>query len=187
MCDAHRAVSEPSEWVRRHIDLARRGGVVLDVACGGGRHLMLAVGQGLRGVGVDRDVAAARARLDPARVDLIEADLEGGGGWPLGARRFDGVIVTNYLWRPLLPLIVGAVGAGGVLIYETFGIGQERIGRPRNPDFLLCPGELLDVARPALTVVAYEHRRLDAPDRIVQRIVAVGPSHPLGVLLAGRA
>jgi hypothetical protein len=92
-------------------------------------------------------------------------------------RRFDVVIVTNYLWRPLMPAIVGAVADDGLLIYETFARGNERFGRPSNPDFLLRPGELLEAVRPRLTPIAYEHVRLEAPMRIVERICAVGPGH----------
>ncbi len=135
-------------------------------------------------VGVDRDVTAARQISDDGRLVLIEADLEGGARWPLGDQRFAGVIVTNYLWRPLLPAIVGAVGPAGVLIYETFGTGNERLGRPRNSEFLLRPGELLDAARPVLTIVAYENVVLADPRRVVQRIAAVGRQHPLAQAMA---
>ena len=161
-----------SPWVERFIGLVPAGGTVLDVACGAGRHLALGEARGYRMTGIDRDLSRLPDRLRTGAIELIEADLEAGGPWPLGDRRFDGVTVTNYLWRPLLPAIVAAVATGGVLIYETFAIGNERFGRPRNPDFLLRPEELIDAVRPALTVVAYEHLQLAAPDRIVQRVAA---------------
>lgn len=175
---------EPSSWVVRFLDLVRPGGEILDVACGNGRHLQLGLASGHRMLGVDRDVSAAQAMSGEGRLELVQADLEDGTPWPLGDRRFDGVIVTNYLWRPLLTSIVGAVGPSGVLIYETFGTGQERLGRPRNPDFLLRPGELIDAVRPDLTIIAYENARLADPDRVVQRIAAVGSRHPLAEMMA---
>jgi len=179
---------EPSPWVTRFLGaLVRTDGEVVDVACGKGRHLQLGLAAGFRMVGVDRDVSSARLVAADSRLVLIEADLESGAAWPLGDRRFDGVIVTNYLWRPMLPAIVGAVGPAGALIYETFGAGQERLGRPRNREFLLQPGELIDVARPTLTIIAYENVVLSDPDRIVQRVAAVGRQHPLAQAMASPA
>jgi hypothetical protein len=111
-------------------------------------------------------------------VELVQADLERGSPFPFAGRCFDGVIVTNYLWRALLPDIVAAVGDRGVLIYETFGAGNERYGKPSNPEFLLRPGELLEAVRGRLVAVAYEHLTIDAPRlAIVQRIAAVGVQH----------
>lgn len=176
--------SAPSPWVERFIGLAAAGGELLDVACGSGRHLALGLALGYRVTGVDRDLSPLSPQVRAGGAEVIAADLEDGSPWPLGDRRFAGVIVTNYLWRPLLPAIVAAVALDGIVIYETFAQGNERLGRPRNPDFLLRPGELLDVVRPSLTVVAYEHVRLAAPDRIVQRVAAVGALHPLAQAFA---
>jgi SAM-dependent methyltransferase len=158
-----------STWVRRWSHLVAPGATVLDVACGPGRHVRWFAARGCRVTGVDRDAAALQALADVAEV--VVADIEH-GPWPLPQRRFDAVLVTNYLWRPLLPTIVASVAAGGVLIYETFAIGQAGIGKPSNPDFLLAPGELLAAAQ-GLRVVAYEDGFTDAPPRFVQRIVAV--------------
>ncbi len=174
----HRSVSAlPSPWVVRFAVGIPAGGSVLDVACGGGRHvrLLLAAGHGV--VGVDRDISAVGASDAQSRLELIEADLETGAPPPFADRQFAGVIVTNYLWRPLLPAIVAAVADDGVLIYETFAAGNAAFGRPSNPDFLLQPGELLDAVRGRLIPVAFEHARLGAPSRVVQRLCAVGPSH----------
>jgi len=110
-------------------------------------------------------------------VTLIAADLEDGRPFPLAGSSFDGVIVANYLWRPIVPDIVGCVARDGMLIYETFAAGNERYGKPRNPEFLLRPGELLTAAAPRLTPVAFEHVTLADPPRVVQRIAAVGPDH----------
>ena len=172
-----------SPWVQRWSVLVRNGASVLDVACGSGRHLRWFAQRGCRVTGVDRDAAA----LEPLQSlgEMIVADIEN-GPWPVAGRRFDAVVVTNYLWRPLLPAIVECVGAGGVLIYETFAAGNETVGKPSRPDFLLRPGELLQVAA-GLRVVAYEDGFLADPDRYVQRIAAVreapssgvAPRHPL--------
>ena len=183
----------PSPWVVRWSHLAALGASVLDIACGGGRHLAWFAQRGHPATGVDRDTAAARARLPAA--ELITADIEA-GPWPLtlaqdasAARRFGLVVVTNYLWRPLWPHILDSVAPGGVLIYETFAAGNETVGRPSRPDFLLQPGELLRVCAD-WHVVAYESGTLAAPARFVQRIAAVrkasvkaldapDPSYPL--------
>jgi SAM-dependent methyltransferase len=122
---------------------------VLDVACGSGRHLAWLGAEGHRVCGIDRDAAAleaARARLGEGTAELLHADLES-APWPLPGRRFDAVVVTNYLWRPLLPTLVASVAPRGLLLYETFAVGNETLGRPSNPDFLLRPGELLDAVR----------------------------------------
>ena len=167
----------PSDWVQRFYGGIKHGGVVLDVACGSGRHFPLLLANGCHVVAIDRDLTQAHAFALRPNIELIAADLENGAPFPVRGRNFDGVIVTNYLWRPILADIVAAVAPDGVLIYETFGCGQERLGRPSNPDFLLRPGELLDVVLPHLRVIAFEHARLHGPDRVVQRITAVGLQH----------
>jgi SAM-dependent methyltransferase len=167
--------SPPSPWVVRWSGLVAPGGTVLDVACGSGRHLRWFHARGHRVTGVDRSAEALRALAPLARegAGIVEADIED-GPWPFAGRVFDAVVVTNYLWRPRLPDIVAAVAPGGVLIWETFAAGNETVGRPARADFLLRPGELLDVCRD-LRVVAYENGFLDAPARFVQRVVAIRP------------
>ena len=169
-----------SPWVLRHLELMPADGRVLDVACGGGRHTAVVLASGRSALAVDRDLS----RLPPAlvagagkRLETIAADLETGGPPPWQGRRFAGVIVTNYLWRPLLPDIVAAVSDEGVLIFETFAVGQASIGRPSNPAFLLKPGELLAAVRGRLVPLAFEDTQLPDPPRRVQRMVAVGPAH----------
>jgi len=162
-------VTPPSPWIERWAHLIAPGGTVLDVAAGGGRHAVWLAARGHRVTAVDHD-AAAMAALAP-RVEAIPADLEG-GGWPLAGRSFDAVVVANYLWRPLLPLLKAALAPGGVLLYETFAVGNETVGRPRRADFLLRHGELLDAAG-GLRIVAYEDGFLAQPDRFVQRLAAV--------------
>ena len=161
--------SVASRWVQRWSHLVAPGATVLDVACGSGRHVRWFAERGCRVTGVDRD-AAALAPLSQL-AEMVQADIES-GPWPFGGRQFDAVIVTNYLWRPLLPLILASVGGGGVLIWETFSAGNETVGKPSNPQFLLRPGELLAAVQ-GLHVLAYEDGFEDSPDRFVQRIVAV--------------
>jgi SAM-dependent methyltransferase len=163
---------EASAWVRRWSHLVPAGGTVLDVACGFGRHMRWFHGQGHQVVGVDRaqDAIDAVGSLGEA----IAADIEN-SPWPLPGRTFACVVVTNYLWRPLLPTIMKSVAPGGVLIYETFAAGNETVGKPSRPDFLLQPRELLSVCS-TLRIVAYEDGFLDAPPRFIQRVAAVQPA-----------
>jgi SAM-dependent methyltransferase len=168
----------PSAWIVRFAHLVPAGGPVLDVACGRGRHLRWFASRGHPVTGVDRDGEALAALHGVG--ETLQADIEN-GPWPLGNRQFAGVVVTNYLWRPLFPHILDAVAPGGVLLHETFADGNETVGKPSRPDFLLATGELLQ-AYPGLRVVAYEDGFLADPDRYVQRIAAVrersGPTKP---------
>ena len=162
-----------SHWVRRFLPLITAGGSVLDLACGEGRHSLLLAERGYRVEAVDRD-AVALAEISARNPGIVTrmADLEG-GPWPYHGCAFDGIVVTNYLYRPLLPMLLNALEANGVLIYETFMVGNERFGKPSNPAFLLRPGELLEVVRKRLTVVAFEQGEVDAPrPAVVQRLCA---------------
>jgi SAM-dependent methyltransferase len=151
---------------------------VLDVACGSGRHLQWFAARGHPVVGVDQSIAAAAAEVPTAQ--LVQADIEN-GPWPLhgatGPRQFGAVVVTNYLWRPLLPTLLQSLAPDGLLLYETFAAGNETVGRPARPDFLLQPGELLRVCA-GMQVVTYENGFLDNPARFVQRIAAFAPALP---------
>jgi SAM-dependent methyltransferase len=164
----------PSPWLRRWAALLAPQASVLDVACGSGRHVRWLASMGHRVTGIDRDAAA----LEPLHAlgEMIVADIEA-GPWPIGARQFEAVVVTNYLWRPRLPDILASVASGGLLIYETFARGNESVGKPSNADFLLRPGELLDAVRAGpqadWRVLGFEDGFLDAPPRFVQRIAAV--------------
>jgi SAM-dependent methyltransferase len=160
----------PSAWVRRWAGWIRPGGAVLDVACGTGRHARFLAQLGFEVDAVDRD----RALFEdpPPNVAVLEADLEA-GPWPYAGRRFDGVVVTNYLHRPLLPALVESLERGGLLVYETFATGNERFGKPSNPAFLLRPGELLEAVHGRLRVLAYEDLVVEEPrPAAVQRICA---------------
>jgi SAM-dependent methyltransferase len=160
--------------------LITAGGSVLDLACGRGRHSLLLAERGYRVEAVDRDAEAVAAigATTPGIATRV-ADLEG-GPWPYYGRKFDGIVVTNYLFRPLLPMLLDALDADGVLIYETFMAGNERFGKPSNPAFLLRPDELLDLVRPRLTVVAFEQGEVSAPrPAMVQRLCATRRREPV--------
>lgn len=176
----HTGPAEASDWVRRFAALVPPGGTVLDLACGSGRHGRLFLARGHHVVFLDRNVGGVSDLAGSQGADIVEADLEGPAGWPFAERRFAGIVVTNYLWRPLLPNLAMAVEDGGVLIYETFGRGNEAYSRPRNPDHLLRPGELLDAFGGTMQVVAYENGiRRDPKPRVVQRIAAVKRTGPV--------
>lgn len=168
----HAAIASPSNWITRWAHLIPAGGRVLDLACGSGRHLRWLTGQGFQATGVDRDEGALAASQGLA--ELIQADLEN-GPWPLGGRQFDGVVVTHYLWRPTWPHLLNLLAPGGVLLYETFAAGNQTVGKPSRPDFLLQPGELLQRCA-GLRVLGYEDGFLDAPPRFMQRIAARRPA-----------
>jgi SAM-dependent methyltransferase len=170
--DGSHSQSEPSAWIVRFTNRIPAGGRVLDLACGGGRHTRHLIGSGFRVEAVDRDPHAIAMLVGVPGANAIVADIEA-GPWPYRGLRFDGIVVANYLWRPLLPLLRASLAAGGVLIYETFAEGNERFGRPSNPKFLLQPGELLR-ATVGLRVVAYEDMFVDQPrPAMIQRICAI--------------
>jgi len=168
-------VTPPSSWIARHASLVPDHGPVLDLAAGGGRHTRYFKGLGHAVTAVDRDVSGLADLAEDAQISVIAADLEGGAPWPLGNRRFAGIVVTNYLHRPLFPQIAAALQPGGVLLYQTFGLGNEKFGRPSNPDFLLRPGELLGFAdAEGLVVRAYHCGEVAEPrPAVLQRVVAV--------------
>lgn len=163
---------EASAWVRRHAPLIAPGGRVLDLACGRGRHARLLAGMGFAVEAVDRSGEDLAELAGLPNVATRQADLEG-GPWPYAGRAFDGIVVTNYLHRPLFPHLAATLAEGGVLIYETFMLGNERFGRPANPAFLLRPGELLE-AFAGLRIVAFEQGEVAQPKpAVVQRLCAV--------------
>lgn len=163
----------PSPWVIRHAGRIRQGGTVLDVAAGSGRHARYVHALGHRVVAVDIDVSNLEDVRDVPGIELVEADLEH-RRWPLEGRRFDAIVVTNYLHRPLFPVLAQSLAPDGVLIYETFARGHERFGSPTNPDFLLRDGELMQVLGRLLHVVEYEQTLEEQPrPALKQRICAL--------------
>jgi SAM-dependent methyltransferase len=170
-----------SSWVARWSHLLPANSRVLDVACGAGRHTLHFLQQKCSVVGIDIDVSAIEmianqlSDEEKSRCELIAADIEN-KPWPLPVqgRKFDAVVVTHYLWRPLLPTLLQSLDDGGVLLYETFAVGNETVGKPSRPDFLLKPGELLQAcAQHGLRVIAYEDGFLEHPARFMQRVTAV--------------
>ena len=171
--DRH-ASQQPSPWIVRFAHLVPAGARVLDVAAGQGRHARFFASRGARVVAVDRDAAALAALAGSPRIETRAADLEA-GAWAFAGERFDAIVVANYLHRPLLPHLLDALADDGAFVYETFAVGNERFGRPSNPDFLLRQGELVEAVRGRLTSVAFEQGHVggDRP-AAVQRLAAVG-------------
>jgi SAM-dependent methyltransferase len=163
-----------SPWIERFGPSVASGGRVCDVACGSGRHTRWFVERGHPVVALDRDLVGVTDLREDARVELVECDLEVGAPVPVSPSSCAAVVVTNYLWRPILDELAELLAPGGWLLYETFAVGNERHGQPSNPDYLLRPGELLELAsRHALRVVAYEDLEVDVPrPACVQRIAA---------------
>ena len=160
----------PSSWIVQWAGLIAANASVLDVAAGGGRHSRFFADRGHKVTALDRDTS----RLAPyPGIEIVQADLEDGSPWPLPGRTFGAVVVANYLHRPLFAALLDALAPGGVLLYETFMEGNERFGRPSQPDFLLKDGELLELVRGRFSVVAYEARKISEPKMaMVQRIAA---------------
>ncbi len=163
----------PSPWVMRFSWIIPSGGRVLDLACGNGRHTRLLLEQGYRVTAVDRDLKGIGDLGAFDGLERLEADLEDGSPYPLAGRQFEGIVVTNYLNRPLFPALLAGLAPAGGLIYETFALGNERFGRPSNPDYLLRPGELIETITGHLRILAYEDLVVSEPrPAAVQRVAA---------------
>lgn len=175
----HLSLDRPSQWVERFAALVKPRARVLDLACGGGRHARLFAARGAQVTAVDRDWAALAELKNLPGICALQADLEN-EPWPLGDRQFDAIVVTNYLHRPLFADLRASLAPAGVLIYETFMVGNERFGKPSNPNFLLRSGELLDLCA-GIWIVAFEQGEVDeVKPAMVQRICAIQPP-PAGV------
>ncbi|MFL2667243.1 MAG: class I SAM-dependent methyltransferase [Burkholderiales bacterium] len=163
----------PSVWVKRCSELLRPESSVLDLACGSGRHARYFADQGHDVTALDKNPEALSKISSLPRIHTVEYDLEM-APWPFADRTYDAILVTNYLYRPILENIVDTLSPSGILIYETFMLGNERFGRPSNPDFLLRPNELIDVTYKKLHILIYEAGRISSPKpALVQRVCAV--------------
>jgi SAM-dependent methyltransferase len=166
-------IGTPSQWIVEHAALIRKGGRVLDLACGSGRHAVWLSAQGYQVDAVDRDAEAVAGMQGMPNMSVSITDIES-GNWPATDQRYDGIVVSRYLFRPLLGTLAHMLNPGGVLIYETFMLGNERYGRPSNPDYLLLPDELKSVYAPLLKIHAFEQGKVDDPvPAMTQRICAI--------------
>jgi len=180
MLQRHLRITKPSPWVERFSPLIPKDGAVLDLAAGGGRHSLYLLEKGYHVTAIDQNEAPLTALTTHKNAEILSADLETEPlpfaiGGILSGRQFDGVVCINYLYRPLLDDLIAAVKPGGVLIYETFMLGNEDFARPRNPDHLLKNQELLDRVQGHMQIVAFEQgeiRQGDIPG-VKQRLCAV--------------
>lgn len=162
----------PSPWVVRYAERVPEG-PVLDLACGGGRNGRYFLSAGRRVTFLDRDVSGLADLSANKSAAIMAYDLESGLPWPFSEAQFSGIIVVNYLYRPLLRHLSHSLSTGGLLIYQTFAQGNEKYGRPRNPEFLLAPDELLNTFGATMEVIDFQQGFMPEPDRIVQSLCAV--------------
>lgn len=160
-----------SPWILKYGSLIPKERPILDVACGSGRHSFYMQDLGYEVVAVDKDITAINANQFQSNISIFEADLER-YLWPFSEQIFSGVIVVNYLWRPLFQNIIDSVVPGGVLLYDTFAQGNEKFGRPRNPDFLLAPEELKNLCRKKFDIIDYFHGVTKSPEPAMRQSIA---------------
>ena len=164
--------NSPSRWVSRWSNLLKPGTKILDLACGRGRNSLFLASLGHNVLAVDRDATKLSDISERPEITTMCEDLES-GSWPLDGWKFGGIIVTNYLYRPMLPDLMENLESGGIFIYETFAQGNQVFGKPSNPNYLLFPYELLDMLRDKLHIIGFEQGRVNSPSRaIIQRVCA---------------
>ena len=166
-------MAQISAWVRRFYDQIPKNGLILDLAGGSGRHTRFLTQKGFKLLLLDNDIAKAKDLQGVENIVLMEYDLEDGSTLPFPKSSFQGVVVTNYLYRPIFPQLLDLLDDGGILIYETFAVGNEKYGRPTNPDYLLKSGELISLVSSQMRIIAYEECLVRRPAKAyVQRITA---------------
>tara|TARA_B100001142_G_scaffold298109_1_gene321031 strand:+ start:625 stop:1176 length:552 start_codon:yes stop_codon:yes gene_type:complete len=163
-----------SDWVKKYTVLIPSNTLVLDLACGSGRNTRFLLDRGYSVVALDKDTSQLADISNKQNLRKYKFDLEAGIKFPFHRQEFSGVIVTNYLYRPLFENLINSLSDGGVLIYQTFMVGNEAYGRPRNPKFLLKRNELSDVFDKKLDVIAFEQGYTESPKpAVIQSICAV--------------
>ena len=164
---------EPNKWVECYSSLIPFGKGVLDLACGSGRHTGMLLNNGYQVTAVDIDTTLVKQNFSNKKLNIVKCDLETLSSWPFGKNSFLGIIVVNYLHRPLYSRIMESLEEGGVLIYQTFADGNSRYGKPKNPDYLLKRGELKTVFG-GMRIISYQHGYLSYPSQsVVQRICCI--------------
>ncbi len=178
-------MEQPSPWIVKYAPLIPKQGRVLDLACGYGRHAIWLAEQGYRVDAINRDTKAVSDLSGLDNVNVLMIDLET-SHWPQSDQRYDGLVVSRYLYRPLLPVLATMLNPGGVLIYETFMVGNERYGKPSNPNYLLRQNELLEIYSPLLKIISFEQGEEHQPrPAVMQRICASRPEFRVRYLEAG--
>ena len=157
-------------WIEQNMALVPAAGLLLDLACGRGRHTEFALQQGISVLAVDRDISSISAQSP--RLETLSYDLEA-GSWPFPANFFDGILVCNYLHRPLMPYLRSSLRAGGVLIYTTFMEGNEAYGKPSNPDYLLRENELRETFGLGFTELRFAQGPVNNPATAVRQSICV--------------
>ena len=171
ICKHTSSVSMPSEWVKDYTKLIPPDGNVLDLACGSGRHTRFLLERGIKVTALDHDISQLKDMPKNENLIIIEHDLEGSSPWPFASQAFAGIVVVNYLYRPLFVKILDSLAPNGVLIYQTFAVGNEKYGRPRNPQYLLSDEELLKVFGKHLHVVQYSHGLINQPSPAIMQSI----------------
>jgi len=169
--NTHQDLSTACDLVTESASYLTKPSRILDLACGGGRNGQHLLSLGHNVVFLDKDIAGLSHLKCKPNAEIIEADLENGDPWPLGDRKFDAVLVVNYLWRPIMGDIINSVIGGGVLIYETFGVGNEKYGRPSNPKFLLSENEMPNMLMDNFDIVRYQHGFVESPKPAIKQSV----------------
>ena len=164
---------KPNKWVECYSSLIPSGGSVLDLACGSGRHTGMLLNKGYQVTAVDIDTTLIKQNFSNKNLNIVKCDLESLSFWPFEKNSFLGIIVVNYLHRPLFSKIIESLREEGVLVYQTFADGHSRYGKPKNPDYLLKRGELKTVFD-SMKIISYQHGYLSYPSQsIIQRICCV--------------
>ena len=165
--------ASPEEWVKKHIHLIPEKSTVADIACGKGRHTRLLLRRGFFVVAFDKDVSGLRDIPPTPNLRVVEVDLEADNECLKHPKEFSAIIVVNYLHRPLFDNLIHALKPGGILIYQTFMVGNERYGRPHNTDYLLKENELSTRLEAEFRIIEFDQGYIEYPKpAVIQKICA---------------